>query len=83
MIFARRGNPGPDAFLQRKVQLFFLGAILALVGIALDSSLLVGAAILILVAGVALRLLAGRGRAGEARPSEEEETDARQGKGAG
>ncbi len=83
MIFARRGKPGPDPFLQRKVQLFFLGAILALVGIALDSSLLVGAAILVLVTGVALRLLTGRGGVGEAGPSEEEESDARQGRGAG
>lgn len=59
MMFHRRRRSGPDPYLQWKVRLFFLGAVLALVGLARDSSLLVGLAVLILLVGVALRLLPG------------------------
>jgi hypothetical protein len=60
VIFARRGNRGPDPFLERKVQVLLAGGALALIGIGVDSSLLVGLAILVLLAGVVFRLLAGR-----------------------
>ena len=59
MIFSSRRKRGPDENLSLKVQVFFVGAALALVGIGLDSSILVGVAIVILVAGVLLRFLPG------------------------
>jgi hypothetical protein len=66
VIFARRGKRGPDPHLPKKVQLFFLAAALALVGMALESSLLVGLAILALAVGLALRFLPGsRGESGK------------------
>jgi hypothetical protein len=58
VIFARRGKLEPDPFLERKVQLFLVGAALALVGIGIDSPLLVGLAILVLLLGMALRFFA-------------------------
>lgn len=79
MIFARRGGRGTDPLLQAKVQIFLAGAALALVGIGVDSSLLVGIAILVLLAGLILRFLAGRESAsddgvpdGEEDPQREE-----------
>jgi hypothetical protein len=54
MFFSRRRG-GPDHHLDWKVRLFFFGALLALVGIGLDSSLVVGLAIVVLLAGAALR----------------------------
>ena len=73
MIFVRRGSGGPDPLLERKVQIFLAGAALALVGIGVDSSLLVGLAILVLLAGVIVRFLAGRGWASGEGPPEGEE----------
>lgn len=78
MIFARRDKAGPDPLLHRKVQLFFGGALLALVGIAMDSSLLVGLAIFILVVGALLRFLPGWGGVDETESPGEEEPDAGQ-----
>ena len=60
MIFTRRTQGGPDPFLEGKVMIFLLGATLAMVGIARDSSLLVGLAIIVLLSGVTLRFLAGK-----------------------
>jgi hypothetical protein len=57
VIFVRRGKTGPDPYLATKVQLFFVAAAVALVGIALESSWLVGVAILLLLVGVAFRIL--------------------------
>jgi hypothetical protein len=57
VIFAHRGKRGPDPYLATKVQLFFVAAAVALVGIALESSWLVGIAILLLLVGVVFRLL--------------------------
>ena len=57
MFFSSRQARGPDHFLQWKVRLFLAGAALALIGIGLDSSALVGLAILVLVAGIVLRFL--------------------------
>ena len=64
MIFARRGRRGPDPHLPKKIQLFFAAAALAVAGMALDSSWLIGLAILALFAGLALRFLPGPGKAG-------------------
>lgn len=57
MIFASRNRKDPDVHLDRKVHLFFLGALLALIGIGLGSSFLVSLAILVLLVGLALRFL--------------------------
>jgi hypothetical protein len=59
VIFLSRKKKGPDPYLEWKVRLFSGGAVLALVGLGLESSLLVGLAILILLVGVGLRFLPG------------------------
>ncbi|HEX7119392.1 MAG TPA: hypothetical protein VF212_11420 [Longimicrobiales bacterium] len=51
---------GPDPYLRLKTVLFILGAIVGLVGIAMENDWLVGIGIAILAAGVALRALARR-----------------------
>lgn len=68
MIFASRNARGPDPHLRRKVQIFAAGAALGLVGIGLDSSLLVGLAILVLAVGMVLRLLPGNDPPGRTGP---------------
>jgi len=75
VIFTRRGKNGADPFLERKVQLFLAGGALALVGVGLDSSLLVGLAIMILVFGMALRFIPRRGPSCDGEVPEGEETD--------
>lgn len=57
MIFLRRRSRGTDPHLSGKIQVFFLGAGLALGGIAMDSAVLVGVAIVILGMGLLLGLL--------------------------
>ncbi len=52
-----RGN---RAFLELRIGVFFLGAILGLAGILLNISWLVTTALIVLLGGVALRGLAGR-----------------------
>ena len=59
MIFLNRNRSGSDPHLEWKVRFFFLGAALALAGVALESSLLVTVAIVVLVGGAALRFLPG------------------------
>jgi hypothetical protein len=59
MFFSSRRKRGPDQFLNWKVRLFFAGAALALIGIAMDSSAIVGAATLVLLGGIVLRLWPG------------------------
>ena len=72
MIFARRGKRGPDPYLDWKVRFFFLAAVLAFAGIAADSSVLVVLAILVLLGGLALRIVPVKKKsgdtAGEAEP---------------
>ena len=60
MIFSSRRKRDPDENLSLKVGVFFAGAALALVGIGIDSSILVGLATVILVAGLLLRFLPGK-----------------------
>jgi hypothetical protein len=57
MIFSSRKNRGEDPHLDWKVRIFFLGALLALVGIARDSRLLVGLAVGVLLLGFVLRFI--------------------------
>ena len=59
MIFPRRERTGKDPHLVWKIRLFFLGSVLALVGIAADLSWLVGGAAVVLMAGMVLRFLPG------------------------
>lgn len=61
MFFSSRKRRGPDLHLDWKVRLFFLGAVLALIGIGTESSILIALAIFVLLVGVVLRFLpAGR-----------------------
>ena len=55
MILLDRRRSRPDPLLEWKTWLFGAGAFLALAGIALESSILTGAAILVLLGGVGLR----------------------------
>jgi hypothetical protein len=59
MIFASRNDRGPDKHLSWKVRSFFVGGVLALVGIGTESSALVAVAIFVLLAGIVLRFLPG------------------------
>lgn len=73
MIRPSRTRRGPDAFLDWKVRLFFVGAALALVGIATGIEWLVGVAIGTLAAGLILSFLSKRGEAPD--PGEPDDTD--------
>ncbi len=75
VIFARRGKLEPDPFLERKVHLFLVGAALALVGIGLDIPVLVGLAIVVLLLGMALRLIPKKGPDQEGESPDGGETD--------
>jgi hypothetical protein len=79
MIGISRKKRSPDPHLQRKVGLFFAGAAVALVGIALESRIVVGVATLILLAGFALRFLPrggeGQGEEDDAQGEQDEEAD--------
>jgi hypothetical protein len=55
MLLDRRPRQGPDPLLDWKVRLFFAGAVLLLVGMALDRRVMVGAGVAVLVAAFALR----------------------------
>jgi len=65
VIFLNRRSREGGGFLDWKIRLFFAGAILALVGMAWESAILVGAAVAALLMGLALRFF-GRGGEGEA-----------------
>jgi hypothetical protein len=70
MFFSSRRKRSPDPHLDWKVRLFGLGALLALIGIALESSVFISAAVAVLLSGVLLRFLPSA--AGNASPSEED-----------
>ena len=57
MFFSSRKKRGPDLLLDRKIQFFFGGAVLALIGIGFESRLFVGLAIAVLLMGIGLRFL--------------------------
>jgi len=59
MILLDRMRRGDDPHLDWKVRLFFLGAVLALVGIGTKSSAVVGLATAVLLLGLGLRFLPG------------------------
>jgi hypothetical protein len=60
MILLDRKRREEDPHLDWKVKLFFIGAALALAGIAVNSTWLIGAAVLALLAGAGLRFLPGK-----------------------
>ena len=68
MFFDRSRRAG--RYLEWKVRLFTLGAVLAVVGMATDQTWMTWAAIVVLVAGMVLRFLPG-GRGGEEDPAVE------------
>jgi hypothetical protein len=55
-----RERRGHDPFLYVKMGMFVAGAVIAMVGIALDTSWLVNAGIVVLVLGFLLRLIPRR-----------------------
>ncbi len=57
LLFADRSRRGPDPFLRWKVRLFLAGAVVALLGMARDSSWLLGVAVAFLGAGFVLRFI--------------------------
>jgi hypothetical protein len=62
-MISRRRREGPDPYVDWKMRLFVVGAVLLLAGIFLEQRPLVGAAVVVLAAGLVLRLLeARRGR---------------------
>ena len=62
MFFSSRRRKGPDLHLDWKVRIFFAGALIAFIGMVLESPILVLVAIGVLLVGVLLRFLPGGGR---------------------
>jgi hypothetical protein len=60
MILLDRERREKDPHLGWKVKLFFVGAALAVAGIAADSAWIIGAAVLVLLVGAGLRFLPGK-----------------------
>lgn len=75
MIFLDRGKDGSEKYLEWKVRFFFLGAALAMVGVGVNSSVLVTLAIVVLVAGAALRFLPKGGNPDPGNGDPDEEPD--------
>lgn len=70
-MFLRRTRQDPDPHVHRKVHLFFFGAALAFVGIALDVAWVVGVGIAVLMVGFALRFLPSRPSPDDSPPGSE------------
>lgn len=60
-MFFRRDDAGDDRWLPIKIAIFGVGAILAVAGIAFGHDRVVWVAVIVLAAGVVLRLLGNRG----------------------
>lgn len=61
-MFFRRGVAEDDPWLQAKLWLFSIGALLALLGMGLENDWLMGAAGVVLLAGLVLRFVRHPGR---------------------
>lgn len=72
MIFLSRSPGGPDPYLEWKVGIFAVGAVLGLAGIALDERWLVWAALAVLAAGFVLAALGRLAERASEEPDEEE-----------
>jgi len=57
-----RESRGPDPFLQWKIVIFIVAAIVGLAGVATENRWLVGIGIVVLISGVLLRALGRRAR---------------------
>ena len=66
-MFFRRGVSDDDPWLQPKLWLFSIGALLALLGMALVNDWIIGAGAVFLIAGFGLRFVKprGHGKGGE------------------
>jgi hypothetical protein len=73
MIFSSRKRGGADSHILWKIRLFFAGSALALLGMGLESSLLVILGIAVLLLGAGLRFFPGDKDEADAGESEEEE----------
>ena len=60
-MFFRRGVGEDDRWLETKLWLFSIGALLALVGMFLENEWVIGAAAIVLLAGFLLRFAPGDG----------------------
>ncbi len=72
MIFLDRRRAGEDPHLLGRIWIFGAGAVLALLGIGLESSLLVILAIMVLLAGFTFRLFLSRPADHDPEKEEEE-----------
>lgn len=68
---ASRERRGPDPHLDLKIAIFSIGAILAMIGMALDNQWFIYAAIGVLAVGVILRLVALRREREDERADDE------------
>jgi hypothetical protein len=59
-MISRGRRQGPDAYIDWKMRIFAVGAVLLVAGIFLNQRPLVGAAVLVLAAGLVLRLIEAR-----------------------
>lgn len=75
MAFFLRGRRRAGRFLEWKVRLFGAGAALAVAGMALENRWIVGAAIVVLVAGFLLRFLPDDGDHGNHGGDDRREDD--------
>jgi uncharacterized membrane protein len=62
MFFSSRRRRGPDLHLDWKIRIFFAGALIAFIGMTLNSSIVVVVAIGVLLVGVLFRFLPGSWR---------------------
>jgi hypothetical protein len=75
MAFAFRGGGGPGRYLEWKIRLFFVAAVLLLVGIARELDLLVLLSIVVLAGAFALRFFERPPPVEEGEDEEDEEDD--------
>ena len=59
VIWVSRNRRGHEAHLDWRIRLFFSGAVLAMAGMAMDQSWLIGLAIGVLVVAILLRFIPG------------------------
>lgn len=79
MIFLDRSRRGKDPYLKLKMALFWVGAALALLGIGLESSLLVNVAIAVLLGGFVLRFLPSSSSSSDDDEGDDEEDEGDEG----
>lgn len=75
IIGVDRRRRGPDPHLDWKVRIFLAGAAIALVGIALESGIVVGVATAILLVGFGLRFMDRDGDDGDDEDDEEDQQE--------